>query len=71
MANILLFFYCYLCAMADVHDTATRNFNMSRIKGKNTKPEILLRKFLLTHAYRYRLHDNKLPEEASWCFMKI
>jgi len=31
------------------------------IKAKNTKPEILLRKFLLTHAYRYRLHDNKLP----------
>ena len=26
--------------MADVHNTATRSYNMSRIKGKNTKPEI-------------------------------
>ena len=34
--------------MADVHDKATRSYNMSRIKGKNTKPEMLVRKFLLT-----------------------
>ncbi|WP_372948652.1 hypothetical protein [Mariniphaga sp.] len=26
--------------MADVHNKATRSFNMSRIKGKNTKPEL-------------------------------
>ncbi len=31
----------------DVHDKATRSYNMSRIKGKNTKPEMLVRKFLL------------------------
>ena len=47
--------------MADVHDTATRSFNMSRIKGKNTKPEMLVRKFLHAHGYRYRLHDKSLP----------
>ncbi|KAA9042129.1 DNA mismatch endonuclease Vsr [Ginsengibacter hankyongi] len=47
--------------MADVHDKATRSFNMSRIKGKNTKPEMLVRKFLHAHGYRYRLHDKKLP----------
>jgi len=47
--------------MADVHDTATRSFNMSRIKGKNTKPEMLVRKFLHAHGYRYRLHDKRLP----------
>ena len=47
--------------MADVHDTATRSFNMSRIKGKNTKPEMLVRNFLHAHGYRYRLHDKKLP----------
>jgi len=34
-------------AMADVHNKATRSFNMSRIKGKNTKPEMLVRRFLL------------------------
>jgi DNA mismatch endonuclease, patch repair protein len=31
--------------MADVHDRKTRSYNMSRIKGKNTKPEMLVRKF--------------------------
>jgi G:T-mismatch repair DNA endonuclease (very short patch repair protein) len=30
--------------MADVHDKLTRSFNMSQIKGKNTKPEMLVRK---------------------------
>lgn len=34
---------------------------MSRIKGKDTKPEMLVRKFLFSKGYRYRLHDKKLP----------
>lgn len=47
--------------MTDVHDKATRSYNMSRIKGKDTKPEILVRKFLFSKGFRYRLHDKKLP----------
>ena len=47
--------------MADVHNKATRSYNMSRIKGKNTKPEMLVRKFLHANGYRYKLHDKKLP----------
>ena len=47
--------------MADVHDKATRSYNMSRIKNKNTKPEILVRKFLFANGIRYRLNDKKLP----------
>ncbi|MBX2945315.1 MAG: DNA mismatch endonuclease Vsr [Cyclobacteriaceae bacterium] len=47
--------------MADVHDIQTRSYNMSRIKGKDTKPEILVRKFLFSNGFRYRLHDKKLP----------
>jgi DNA mismatch endonuclease, patch repair protein len=47
--------------MADVHDKQTRSYNMSRIKGKNTKPEMLVRKFLHANGYRYKLHDKKLP----------
>lgn len=47
--------------MADVHDIATRSFNMSRIKGANTKPEMLVRKFLHSKGYRYVLHNKKLP----------
>ena len=47
--------------MADVHSTATRSYNMSRIKSKNTRPEILVRKFLHAQGFRYRLHQKKLP----------
>lgn len=47
--------------MADVHDKATRSYNMSRIKGKDTKPEMLVRKFLHAQGYRYRLHVKYLP----------
>lgn len=47
--------------MADMHDTETRSYNMSQIKGKNTKPELLVRKFLFANGFRYRLHDKKLP----------
>jgi DNA mismatch endonuclease, patch repair protein len=51
----------YLCSMADVHSKATRSYNMSQIKGKNTKPELLVRKFLHAQGFRYKLHDKTLP----------
>jgi DNA mismatch endonuclease (patch repair protein) len=47
--------------MADVHDKKTRSYNMSQIKGKNTKPEMLVRKFLHANGFRYSLHNKKLP----------
>jgi DNA mismatch endonuclease (patch repair protein) len=34
---------------------------MSQIKGKNTKPEIIVRKHLFAEGFRYRLHDKSLP----------
>jgi DNA mismatch endonuclease (patch repair protein) len=34
---------------------------MSRIKGRDTKPELLFRKALHARGYRYRLHDKRLP----------
>lgn len=47
--------------MGDVHDKVTRSKNMSAIKGKNTKPEIQIRKLLHSKGFRYRLHVKKLP----------
>jgi len=47
--------------MADVHEPEVRSYNMSRIKGKDTKPEMLVRKFLHARGFRYKLHDKKLP----------
>jgi len=46
--------------MTDVHDKATRSYNMSRIRSRNTKPEMLVRKFLHAQGFRYKLHDKKL-----------
>lgn len=47
--------------MTDVHSKETRSYNMSRIKSKNTKPELLVRKFLHKNGFRYRLHSSSLP----------
>jgi len=47
--------------MTDVHSKEIRSYNMSRIRSKDTKPEMIIRKFLHAHGFRYRLHDNRLP----------
>ncbi|WP_461640011.1 very short patch repair endonuclease [Labilibaculum euxinus] len=47
--------------MTDTHSKETRSYNMSRIKGKNTKPELVVRKFLFANGFRYRLHAKNLP----------
>lgn len=45
----------------DVHDRETRSYNMSRIKGKDTKPEEIVRKYLFSQGFRYRKNDKRLP----------
>lgn len=45
----------------DVHDKETRSYNMSRIKGKDTKPEEIVRKYLFSQGFRYRKNDKRLP----------
>lgn len=45
----------------DVVDPATRSRLMAGIKGKNTKPELIVRRFLHAHGYRFRLHRRDLP----------
>jgi DNA mismatch endonuclease (patch repair protein) len=47
--------------MADVHDPGTRSRNMAAIKGKDTKPEVLLRKLLFSKGFRFRIHRKDLP----------
>jgi len=46
--------------MADVHNTETRSFNMSRIRNKNTRPELLVRRFLHSKGFRFRINDKRL-----------
>ena len=45
----------------DVHNKETRSYNMSQIKGKNTKPEETVRKYLFSNGFRYRKNVKKLP----------
>ena len=45
----------------DVHDKKTRSYNMSRIKGKRTKPEEMVARYLFSQGFRYRRNVKKLP----------
>lgn len=56
--------------MADVVDKETRSRMMSGIRGKNTKPEILIRKELFSKGFRYRLHAKNLPGKPDLVFPK-
>jgi len=47
--------------MADVHTKEVRSYNMSQIRSKNTKPELVVRKFFFANGLRYRLHSKDLP----------
>lgn len=38
-----------------------RHRNMAAIRGKDTKPELLVRKFLFSRGFRYRLNHPRLP----------
>jgi DNA mismatch endonuclease (patch repair protein) len=47
--------------MTDVHSKETRSYNMSRIRSKDTKPEIVVRKYLFSQGFRYRKNDTRYP----------
>ncbi len=44
-----------------VRSTASTSAVMSRVRAKNTGPEMIVRRFLWAHGYRYRLHERLLP----------
>ena len=46
--------------MADNRTKVQRSYNMSMIRSTNTKPEMLVRKFLFNQGFRYRLHSKNL-----------
>ena len=46
--------------MADVHTPDVRSYNMSRIRGKDTKPEVAVRKHLFSQGFRYRKNVKKM-----------
>jgi DNA mismatch endonuclease (patch repair protein) len=56
--------------MADVFTRKKRSDIMSRIKGENTKPEILVRKLVHSLGCRFRLHCATLPGKPDIVFSK-
>ena len=56
--------------MVDVVSPEKRSEMMSGIKGKNTKPEIIVRKALFKRGFRYRLHYKGLPGKPDLVFPK-
>lgn len=47
--------------MPDNLSSEQRHRTMSRIRSKNTRPEMVVRRYLHQHGFRYRLHDRALP----------
>ena len=56
--------------MTDIVDQKTRSRMMSGIHGKNTKPEMLIRRALHAKGFRYKLHDKSLPGKPDLVFPK-
>lgn len=54
--------------MADVVDSKTRSRMMAGIRGKNTRPELLIRRGLHALGFRFRLHDKRLPGKPDLVF---
>ena len=54
--------------MVDVVDRATRSRMMSGIRGRDTQPEILVRKYLHAQGLRYRLARKDLPGKPDLVF---
>ena len=48
--------------MADIKTPEERSRNMAAVKGKDTKPEMIVRKYLFYRGLRYHVNNRKLPE---------
>jgi len=57
--------------MTDVLTPEQRSFNMSRIKGRNTKPEMIVRSLVHRMGYRFRLHRKDLPGRPDLVFPRL
>lgn len=57
--------------MPDVMTPQQRSRCMARIKGKNTAPEMLVRRLVHAMGYRYKLHDRKLPGTPDLVFPRL
>ena len=54
----------------DIYSPKKRSKIMASISGKNTKPEIIVRKYLFSKGFRYKLYDKSLPGKPDLVFPK-
>lgn len=57
--------------MTDIVDTQTRSRMMAGIRGKDTKPELVLRRALHTRGFRYRLHRKEIQGKPDLVFPRF
>ncbi len=57
--------------MPDKCSPQTRSYNMAMIKGKNTKPEITVRKYLFAKGFRFRVNDKRYPGHLILFYLSI
>lgn len=57
--------------MTDIVDTQTRSRMMAGIRGKDTKPELVLRRALHSRGFRYRLHGKEIKGKPDLVFSRF
>jgi len=56
--------------MTDVHSKQVRSYNMSMIRSKNTKPEMIVRRYLFSSGFRYRVNVQGIKGKPDIVFTK-
>ena len=56
--------------MTDVHSKQVRRYNMSMIRSKNTKPEMIVRRYLFSSGFRYRVNVQGIKGKPDIVFTK-
>lgn len=56
--------------MADVHEPSVRSYNMSRIRSRDTKPEMIISQFLRQNRFKFEDHAADLPGKPDFVFRR-
>lgn len=59
------------CGVTDTVSSNKRSHIMAQVRGKNTRPEMTVRRLVHRMGYRYRLHDRRLPGAPDLVFPRL
>ena len=63
--------HCNIAPVPDVHTSEQRSRNMSAIRSKDTKPELIVRRMVHRLGFRFRLHRRDLPGSPDLVFPRL